>query len=271
MNNLLDIINQNAQLQKQGAQDSTAQARQLFAAKTGRQTSPGVATSNLGEQQAIDQTNASIGQVQQSQQIQQAGQQQQAAGIQQAAEQQRQGLEQAREGNQLQYKLQSQQLLNDLERDRNQLDLSRDRARLEQLGSTLALQDRQYVDTLRQEGQKRRLDDKLEFERALQEDIFGNSRDLLAQSLDNKSVLNASDREWKQMLADMDINYAMEIARREADAANTSQQAAAAQGLFNAAVGAYGTSKQGGFNKEYQTYKDDGGKATFSAYEKGKR
>lgn len=246
MANLLDTIRQNSQqLPEQGMTDESSRLQGLLRAKSGKaiEGAP-VAASSLGEQQAVTQTNQTIQQqVQPQAAIQGAQQATQQAGIQQQEQQQTAEIKQQRRFDDMRTQLQTQQLLNDLQRDRDTLDMRKDGARLEQLASNLRLQDKQYVDNLQREGQKRRLDNSLQFNEALTQSIFDDNQKLLEKNLDGQSVLNANDREFRKALAQMGADDAYSMFREQQKAAQQQQMWQSLGALTTAGIGAYGTIK----------------------------
>lgn len=213
MANLLDAIRNNSLPQGQGVTDETSRLQQLLRAKSGKNVAGSdIASSNLGEQQTVAQTNQQLNnQVTPGIQLQQEGQAQQAAAEQTQTGIQNQSIEQSRQLNSLQNKLKTTSLLNEMERNRGQVDLARNKAAVQQLASNLRFENTKYVDDLQREGQKNRIDSKEGFEEALANAVFGDSRELLEKQLNGKSLLNADQRDFNVAVSRMDLNaaYAM--------------------------------------------------------------
>lgn len=238
MASLLDTLRNNMTqpAQKQGVSDTTNLAATLQRAKSGKAVAPGMAMSNLGEQAAVQATNAELGQAQQQGQLAAVGAEQQAENIASQGQQQITEVGQQRTGNQIQSRLQTNQLFNELESSGKELDLQKDRAKLEQLATNLALQDKKYVANLQQEGAKKRLNDKTAFADEVARTSLGNGLDIFKQQLGNKSIAGASNREFSKALAEMDINAAMEMAKQSAKAQSTAQKYGALGGLASAGI-----------------------------------
>jgi hypothetical protein len=120
------------------------------------------------------------------------------------------------------------------------LDLSKDKANAEQIGVTLRLGDQQYVSNLQREGAKARLDDDNTFKTEMLKTSLGDQQEILEKNLGNKSILDASDREFQKSLAQMGIDDAWAMFRADQRAG---QQQAMWTGIGNVAtagVGAYG-------------------------------
>jgi len=207
MASLLDTIRGNLSQQateQLGMTDEASRIRKLLGARSGKaasQVAPEVASSNLGEAAALDQTRA------QSQQLAQAGQLQ-SAEIEQTqrglAEQERQGQERIdlqQKANTLQNKIQTDQLLNDLSRDKASLNLDRDKAKLEQVSQNLAFQDKQYVDRLQREADMKGLQSRLAFNEELSRAIFSDNLDILREDMAQKAANAADSRLWDKSLA----------------------------------------------------------------------
>lgn len=245
---LIDKIQQNlatATAAPVATTDQTARARSLLAAKSGKNI--GVAdmapASAIAEGAANDQTKQKL------EELKPAGQMA-AAGVGQAVQQldaqetgARADLALRQQQMQQSNSLRKQQLLADLGRARGSLDLDRDKAKLEQLAFTMRLSDKQYLDKLEAEGAKKRLDSDLGFKEELQKSIFGSNTDLMKESLGNKDVLAADNREFAQALASIDINAALQMASNEAKDAKAASMIGAVGGLANAGVGYYGSTK----------------------------
>jgi hypothetical protein len=244
MANLLDTIRQNTQqLPEQGMTDESGKLQTLLRAKSGKAVggSP-VATSSLGEQQAVVQTNQQIKQqVAPAAAIQVAGQQQQAQGIQQQEQLQRAETAQSRRLDSVQTRMRTDQMLKDLERNKGQVDIARQGAQLEQVATNLRLQNKQYVDQLNREGSLARLNDEAEFRKAALQATMGNKQQIINKTIDDNIILSGNDREFKRKVAQIDIGSA--YAMFNADMAAGKQQAMW-QGIgavAKAGLGAYDT------------------------------
>lgn len=221
MPNLLETIQQNrANLAGAPAQntDQTQRLQDLLRAKSGRATGGGeTATSNLGEQQAVQGTNAQLGQLAGQAQIQTQAENQTAANEAQQTAQQKQAIDQGRRFDTVQNRIQTQSILNDLGRNKGQVSLDKQRANLEQVAFNLSMQDKDYVDSLQDVGRRRRLDDEANFRNEMAENAFGSSLDLLKQKLGQGDVLQASDRDFQKTLSKMSIDDAKAIADLQMD------------------------------------------------------
>lgn len=243
MANLLDTIRQNnPALQQQGQTDQSANLQTLLRAKSGKAISgPEVAASNLQEQQTVDQTNNQLqNQIAPAAAIQNQQQQQQAVTQAQQVNQQGQEIAQQRKFDTLQTRLKTDQILSDLERNKGQINMQRDRAAVEQLGTNLRLQDQNYTQQLQREGNLARLGDQNSFQQSLQRNILGDNQQLLEKQLGNSSVLDANDRQFKQAMANMDINTAWDMFHNDMVAQKQRALYTGLGSLATAGIGAYG-------------------------------
>lgn len=274
MANLLDTIRNNstaAATQPAGVTDQTQTVASLLRAKSGKAVGGGdIAASNLQETSAVDQTNQTLqNQVAPQAAIQQAGIEQQAMGQAQTAGIQKQEVAQNRAFNTMQNKLRTEELLAGFERDQGQLDLDRNKAQVNQFAQNLRLQNDKYVSDLQREGDRNRLNDANSFAEQYARESFDNNDELMQKKFNNISIASANDRDFQKSLAQMDIADAYSAFKAE-QAAN--KQRAMYEGIGSitqAGIGAYGAQQSGTFSSEYKDYKDAGGTASYSGYNKG--
>lgn len=245
---LLEALNQ----QKQQAQQPQAPApgttdltRKLLLTKSGKAGAaagggqPNI--SNLGEQAAIQQTKTDLSNVQQQGVI---GQQQQAIsaeGIEEAARSGRTALDQERQGNLLQIRMDTNRILREAEEGGRKLSLQQDKARLDQIAQGLRLQDEKYIDNLKRAGAQARLDNELDFEIQLQRAQLGDTEELLKKKLGNASILQAKERDLKRFIGTMDIVDAINIAKANGKKAAIQQKWQAIGSATEAGVGMMNT------------------------------
>lgn len=269
MPTLMDIVQQNisAATKPAGTTDETQRARNLFAARGGRAVAPTQsAISGQAEQGANEQTGQALGALGQQVQLQQTGMVQQQQQTQQQGQQQQAQIQQQKQGQQQQARLQSQQILGDLERNRGQLNLDKDKAQLEQLGHVLAMQDKRYVAELQNVGRKQRLDSDLGFREELTRSVLGSNTDLLKRQLNGQSILNADRRAFTNEMSKMNMATALEIANNEMRDAARAGQYSAATSVATAGIAAAGKYQEGGFDSDYQAQRTDTETGKYSAY-----
>lgn len=242
MANLLDAIRQTNQqmTQPQGVTDQTASLQGLLRAKSGKAVGGAApAASNLGEQQAVTQTNQTLkNQIapQAEMQAQQVGQQQ--AQIQQQESQQTQQINQAKKFDNIQNNMQVNNILSEFERGQASLNQAKDQAKLEQVGATLRLQNQQYVDNLQREGDRARLDNATSFRQQYAQAAFDNNSQLSSNNRLNNAILNNDRREFQQQVANMDLDFAWSMFDSATEAAKQQAKWSAISGVATAAIGA---------------------------------
>lgn len=233
---LMEALQAQKQKPAAPAPGTTDLTRKLLLAKSGKAGAaagggaPNI--SNLGEQAAIQQTTADLGQVEKQGQV---ADQAEAMGNEGLAEAERAGrtsLGQQRQGNQLQLKMDTNRLFRDIEESGKKLDFEKDKAQLDQLSQNLRLQDQQYVDKLQHEGQKARLDNDLDFEKEYQKSQLGDLEELYRTKLGVNNLLSAKERDLKKFMGTMDIQDAIQIAKSNGKRAAIQQKW---QGIGNAA------------------------------------
>lgn len=202
-----------------GAQEQTQQLTRATTGKAvGSGTTPGLSTQQ--QQAAAQQTMQQQRQVQLKQQEVSGAL---AAGEKQIQQEQRQAKREFTQ-REVQVKEQAYQklgmLLDDMAKKSDQLGLAKNKAQVEQAGFLLRLNNEKYITRLEVEGRKSRLNDEIRFKEALTQSIFAEERELFKSSLQFQSLVRAEGREFKEELAMLDLDQAMEIAQMKADSAN---------------------------------------------------
>ena len=253
MMNLLDAIRKNQQqaqspLGQPGQQlqqgGFTQAAQNLLATKaTGKAVEPGAgqpATMNLGEQ--VAQQQAQTAQVEQAREAQLPNLIQEAEAQQTEFEGAQSNLELDEKYNQAQTNLlnQANRLLTSYETGQRQLDMTRKRADAEQLGFTLRLSNSKYLDNLNREARKNRLDNELKFKEALQRSIFDEELGMFQDNLDFRRMMNADERQFNDLLSQINIDFAMDMAKQDSAQANQEMMWRGISGVVGAGAEAYG-------------------------------
>lgn len=254
MASLLDVIRSNqgqAVGQQAPMEDQTQRAAKLLQAKKGKALPTGdLGSSSLGEQQAVVGTQQKLQELAVPAQAAQLGLEQKEAGIEQARQQQLGGIEQGRRLNTVQTKIQIDNSLNELQRQLGSIDQSREEAQKEQIAFMLRMDNKEYIDQLKLEGDRARLDNQLTFKENLAKDVFANNEALLRSDLNNKSILDATQRDFDKAMNNMKVHQAWEIYRNEVAAANDRAKWENFGNIFgigiNAAANSGGSSSGGG-------------------------
>lgn len=125
------------------------------------------------------------------------------------------------------------------------LDLDKSRARAETVGFMMRLTNDKYIDNLKAEGMKSRLDNKLEFDEALQRSIFSEELEMFENDLNFRRLMSADEREFEKELAAINIDFALRIAGTEAEARATGVMFSGLSGAVSGGLQAYSAYKKG--------------------------
>lgn len=222
MPSLFDTIKQNqsaaasqatAGATQASEQNVTGQTQRLLQAKTGKAVAPGSAPriSNVGEQQANAQTalggQALAQQVQQGQQALQTQVAQQGQGIAQA--QQEQTFEAKKQ--ETDYLRNEDAILDQYLQGTKKLDLSKDKAKFEQMGFQMRATDQQYMDNLGREAQRAQLDNDLKFKEEMARTVFAEEGDLFQDNMDFRSAMFSDKQDFIEQMSNMDLDYAIQM------------------------------------------------------------
>jgi hypothetical protein len=240
--------------------DETASVQKLLAAKKGI---VGAGPGALGPRGLAAPEMAARATTQQ--QLSQVGQaaQLQATGISQAAEaqseEQRQR-EQALAGQQqessLRNRIQTESVLRGLEQGRAELGEKERQQGLEQVAANLRLQDARYVDNLRREGERARLQEDISFTEQLQKSVLEDNMAIQKLRIKNQSLLDVNDREFDKAMAKMGYSEAISAARDNLKADSQRALISGGAGLISTGIQAAGQYKSGGLSQGYQSYLD---------------
>lgn len=235
----------------------TATVQRLLAAKKGiigpasAGGPQGLAVGDIAARAPAQQQLAQLGQ---AAQLQSTAIGQAAAGQAEEQRQREQAIEGQRAETSLRGRIQTESILQGLEQGKAELGERQRQQGLEQVAASLRLQDQQYVDNLRREGERARLNEDISFAEQLQKSIFENNAALLKMQLKNKSLLAADDREFNKSLARMGYDDAIRAAR---DNIKADQQRALIGGVSSmvpVGMQAYGDYEKGAYDSGYQKY-----------------
>jgi predicted glycoside hydrolase/deacetylase ChbG (UPF0249 family) len=193
------------------------QSQKMAQASTGKAATgtAGASVSNIAEQVAEDQTAKQQAEVQQQANL--AERNQQAEEEQQYLQLADQELDYRNKGLQIKQEFNSQlsKLIQDFKEKGDSLDLEKSKAAAEQIGTLTRLQDDKYVNNLKMEGSKRRLNNMKAFKEAAMESQFSNQINLLNDDFTFKSMLRADDREFKVKMEQMGYQQALDMIESE--------------------------------------------------------
>jgi len=248
-------------------QDTTSGLATLLRAKSGKAVSgPATALSTQQEQAALAQTAQQMQPVEAAAQTQAMAQEQQAREVEQKAGQQQTEIAQARQANKMQTQLRTDQLLQELEQGRGRIDLAKYQSNLEQVAFNLRLDNKEYVDNLQREGERARLNDRLQFERQLALSVLAGNKELLEKQLGNKSVLSASDREFSKRMAEMGVQNAWQIINNDIKSARQAGEWSAAGTLIQTGIAAAGKYAEDKSKREYYNSPDSKNDTSYEVF-----
>lgn len=117
--------------------------------------------------------------------------------------------------------IQTNQILQEFQQAGEKLDIEKNKAKVEQLGFMMRLQNDKYIAKLQDEAARAGLEDDYQFQSSCYDSQFENQIALLNSDLEFKSMINADDREFSKRMASMDIDLAWSILQSEMQASAT--------------------------------------------------
>lgn len=230
----------------------TGQLEALLSAKAGI-TGPrkGLKGQSLTEAAAQQQTQQQLSGLSQQAALGQTAVEQAAQEQAQRQSQQEQQIEQQRQEGTLRTRIQTENILQDLEQRKAGLSEEKRQSRMEQAGLLLRTQSKDYTDRLRLNGAQSRLQDAIKFNEELAKTLIGENQALLEQGLKNQAALDAKGRDFETMLAKMEVNDILNAYRQESQQA---QKQAIIGGITETARTGASMYGQGQFSSEYRDY-----------------
>jgi hypothetical protein len=126
---------------------------------------------------------------------------------------QAQDLEERRINSQLEIANKSSDLLMKNSQNFQELDMKKQKSIAMFSMSLARMSNSNYLDELQMEGTRHRLDSEMQFREALQSSIFSDEEELLKNDLNFKSILNADERNFKDELAELDIDLSIQLSQ----------------------------------------------------------
>ena len=132
-------------------------------------------------------------------------------------------------------------ILTEYSSGQRQLDLNKDKAKLEQLGFSMRLSNDKYLNDLEQRARVADLSNAVNFEEELTRSIFADEEELFRNDLDFRAMIAADQRTFQDEMAQMDINMALSMAEASNKALSEKQMWDGIGGLVQAGASAYGS------------------------------
>lgn len=227
-----------------GMTDQTQQTQSLLRTKLGKagssQAVPGI--SNIQEQQAVQ--SAQNQQQQQGRQGQILAEEENQTNLaqQQQVEQKMKELDDKIKVMNNSFKIDSDNLLAEFERGQLKLGDQKDNSKAEQLGFQLRLQDQNYINKLKTEGDLSRFNSAEDFRLAAAEQEVADNTALLEMGLDAQNFANMNDSLYAKTLATMDVNQAINLFKQEQEQAKKMAKYKLLGSLVSTGSSAYGNS-----------------------------
>jgi hypothetical protein len=130
-------------------------------------------------------------------------------------------------------------ILTDYSSGQRQLDLTKDKAKLEQLGFSMRLSNDKYLNELENRAKIAGLSNAISFEEELTRSIFADEEELFRNDLDFRAMIAADQRTFQDELAQMDINMALDMAGASNRALSEKQMWDGLGGIIEAGALAY--------------------------------
>jgi hypothetical protein len=134
-------------------------------------------------------------------------------------------------------------ILTDYSSGQRQLDLTKDKAKLEQLGFSMRLSNDKYLNELENRAKIAGLSNAISFEEELTRSIFADEEELFRNDLDFRAMIAADQRTFRDELAQMDINMALDMAEASNRALSEKQMWDGLGGIIQGGASAYASYK----------------------------
>lgn len=130
------------------------------------------------------------------------------------------------------------------ENNAKDLGFARNKAAAEHLGQSLRLSNARYVDNLNRAAKRNRLDNDARFRDALNQSIFDEERALFSEDIDFRRMMAADDRQFNELVSNMNLDLALKLAEQDAEQANKQGMYQGVEGLLSGGLQAYGAYKR---------------------------
>ena len=197
----------------------TEAVRAISQAASGKQVpglgGAGPARSVQGEMQVVDQVRRGQEELAKQNQIQQLAFAQEAKNIQDEEEFKNKLLSEEELNARDKYLATQERILSEYTTGQRQLDLNKDKAKLEQLGFSMRLSNDKYLNELQRQATMANLSDALAFEEEMYRTVFADEEELLRDDLDFRALIAADRRTFEDEVSQISLDMALDIARAE--------------------------------------------------------
>lgn len=221
----------------------TEAVRAVSQAASGKQVpglgGAGPARSVQGEMQVVDQVKRGQEELAKQSQIQQLAFAQEAKNIQDEEEFKNKLLSEEELNARDKYLATQERILSEYTTGQRQLDLNKDKAKLEQLGFSMRLSNDKYLNELQRQATMANLSDALAFEEEMYRTVFADEEELLRNDLDFRALIAADARTFQDEMMKIDLDTALAMSRAENKALSERQMWEGISDLGQAGVSAY--------------------------------
>jgi len=133
----------------------------------------------------------------------------------------------------------AQRMLEDFSQKRAELGEEERQNQMETIGQHMRLSNRSYLDSLERAGQERRLTDKIGADEAYAQAAMSGSISMLRDDLIYKAMSSADERQFREQLAAMDIDFATKMAQEALGQEQKSAMYSSVPALFTAVAKVY--------------------------------
>ncbi len=205
-----------------GGEETAQTANLLQVGQTGKQLTSGPAPrmSSIQERLANLQTKLGTDALKEQVQTKQIATAQEDEVAQKEAQIQDESLEEKRQQSVEQFNRQVSSVLDNYRTQNRQLDLNKDKSRMEQIGFQLRLGNAKYVSDLKREGARSRLTSKAKMNEEIARTVFADEQELFANDLSFRSMLGQKGRDLSESLSNISLDMAIKLADSQASQAN---------------------------------------------------
>lgn len=126
-----------------------------------------------------------------------------------------------------------------LRQEEGRLDAAQRQSLLEQSAFAMRLSNEKYLHELQTTGRRERLNDAIEFKKALTEDIWREQKSLLEDRLAFEEMMALNEADFQRLLASIDLESAMTMMNDSISAANQQQMWTGIGGIISGVAQAY--------------------------------
>jgi hypothetical protein len=251
---------QEAPAVKPGLGQEQQQAQQVLTTKaTGQAAAPqtGPAASSQAARLGLQQAQTEAKDLQLQQRLQDVGQLQQAESQMQQESAQEQSFKDRTASMHAEMDRNTDKMLRQFEMDSARLSDQEKASKMEDITRQMRLTNRSYIDKIERAAKKQQLTSRLERREALARAEMADNESLLKDDLAFKKLMGASDREFTEEIANMELGFAMDLAKSQSEQMNKQAKWQGIGGMMSGGISAYSTyagaqDKQALADKQYK-------------------